>query len=81
MKIHIGNLSKEVTDTQLNEIATPFGTVQSANVAIDKATGTSRGFGFVEFATPESGKAAVAALDGKEIHGQVVKVSEARPKK
>jgi RNA recognition motif-containing protein len=81
MKIHIGNLSKEITDSQLNDLAVPFGAVQSANVAVDRLNGASRGFGFVEFATDDSAKAAIAGLDGKDIQGHTLKVSEAKPKK
>lgn len=81
MKIYIGNLSKQVTDSTLSELAKPFGAVQSATVATDRVSGASKGFAFVEFESADAGKAAIAGLDGKEIQGQVLKVSEARPKK
>ena len=81
MKIHFGNLSKDITNAQLNDLAAPFGTVQSANVAVDRLNGASKGFGFVEFDTADSGKAAIAGLDGKEIQGQTLKVSEAKSKR
>lgn len=81
MKIHVGNLSKQVNDSQLNDLATPFGAPKSANVAVERSTGESKGFGFVEFETAEAAKAAIAGLDGKDVNGQVLKVSEAKPKK
>jgi cold-inducible RNA-binding protein len=80
VKLYIGNLSKDTTDAQLNALFTPFGKPTSANVATDRATGASRGFGFVEFSTDAEAKAAIAALDGKEVNGQVLKVNESRPK-
>lgn len=81
MKIHLGNLPKQINDEELNKLASPFGALQSANVAVERSTGASKGFGFVEFETAEAAKAAIAGLDGKEIHGQTLKVSEAKPKK
>ncbi len=81
MKLYVGNLSKQVTDAQLNELATPFGTLQSAKVATDRTSGESKGFGFIEYDNADSGKAAIAGLDGKELSGQAIKVNEARPKK
>lgn len=81
MKIYVGNLSKQVTDAQLNELAVPFGTLQSANVATERSSGQSKGFGFIEFASTDEAKAAIAGLDGKDVNGQILKVSEAKPKK
>ena len=81
MKLYVGNLSKQVTDAQLNELATPFGTPLSANVATERSTGESKGFGFVEYSNDDEAKAAIAGLDGREVNGQALKVNESRPRK
>ena len=81
MKLYVGNLSKQVTDAQLNELATPYGTLLSANVATEKDGGASKGFGFLEFGSDDEAKAAITGLDGREIDGQALKVNEARPRK
>ena len=81
MKVYVGNLPKQVNDAQLKELAAPFGALESANVVTDRGSGESKGFGFVVFTTSEAGQAAIAALNGKEIHGQALKVNEARPQK
>ena len=81
MKLYVGNLSKQVTDAQLNDLATPFGKPVSANVATERSTGESKGFGFVEFSNDEEAKAAIAGLDGREVNGQALKVNESRPRK
>ena len=80
MKLHIGNLSKETTEAQLQELVTPFGATTSCELAKDR-DGSSKGFGFAEFTDAEHGKAAIAGLDGKEVAGNALKVSEARPRK
>lgn len=80
MKLYVGNLSKQITDTQLNEMATPYGTIVSANVATDRSSGESRGFGFVEFSDDTEAKAAIKGLDGRDVNGQALKVNESRPK-
>jgi RNA recognition motif-containing protein len=81
MKLYVGNLSKQVTDAQLNELAIPFGALISANVATERSTGESKGFGFVEFTNEAEGRAAMTALDGRDVHGQNIKVNEAKPRK
>jgi cold-inducible RNA-binding protein len=81
MKLYVGNLSKQVTDAQLNDLATPFGTLLSANVATERSSGSSKGFGFVEFTSDEEGRAAIAGLDGRDVNGQALKVNEAKPRK
>ncbi len=81
MKLYVGNLNKQINDAKLNELAVPFGTVVSATVATDRSSGESKGFGFVEFATGEEAKAAIAGLNGREVEGQALKVDEAKPKK
>ena len=81
MKLHLGNLSKEISDAQLQDMVKPFGTPQSAEVARDRLNGQSKGFGFVTFSSEDEAKAAIAGLDGKEFNGQALKVSEARAPK
>jgi RNA recognition motif-containing protein len=80
MKLHIGNLSKEVTDAQLKDLITPFGATTSVEVARDRG-GESKGFAFAEFGDADHAKAAITGLDGKDVNGSVLKVSEARPRK
>jgi len=80
MKLHVGNLSKQVTDSQLNDLAVPFGKVVSASVATDRSNGASKGFGFVEFGSAEEAHAAITGLDGRDVNGQALKVSEAKPR-
>ena len=77
MKIYVGNLSRDITDAQLTELAQPFGALTSSAVARERA-GDSKGFGFIEFGTADAAKAAIAALNGKEFGGQALKVSEAK---
>ena len=81
MKLYVGNLSKQVNDAQLNELATPYGKPLSANVAVERSSGESKGFGFIEFSTDDEAKAAMAALDGRDVNGQALKVNEAKPRK
>jgi len=80
MKLHVGNLSKQVTDTQLNDLAVPFGKVVSATVATERSSGESKGFGFVEFGSDDEARAAIKGLDGRDVAGQSLKVSEAKPR-
>ena len=81
MKVYVGNLSKQVSDAQLNELALPYGALVSANVATERSSGESKGFGFVEFTNAEDGRAAITALDGRDVNGQMLKVNEAKPRK
>jgi cold-inducible RNA-binding protein len=81
MKLYVGNLSKQVTDAQLNELAVPYGKPLSASVAVDRTSGESKGFGFVEYSDEAEAKAAITGLDGRDVNGQSLKVSEARPRK
>ncbi len=78
MKLFVGGLPFSTTDEDLAEAFAPFGTVVSAKVITDRETGRSRGFGFVEYASDDEGKAAVAGLDNKELGGRTIHVSEAR---
>jgi len=81
MKLYVGNLSKQVTDAQLKDLVTPFGTVVSSNVATERSTGASKGFGFVEFSNADEAQAAITGLNGRDVHGQVLAVNEAKPRK
>ncbi len=81
MKLYVGNLSRQITDAQLNDLATPYGQPVSANVATERRTGESKGFGFVEFSDDDQARAAIAGLDGRDVDGQSLKVNEARPRK
>ncbi|HUC90017.1 MAG TPA: RNA-binding protein [Patescibacteria group bacterium] len=78
-KLFVGSLSYSVNDDQLNDAFAPFGTVVSAKVIIDRETGRSKGFGFVEMSSDAEAQAAIKGLDGKDIGGRQVAVSEARP--
>jgi cold-inducible RNA-binding protein len=80
MKLYVGNLSKQVNDTQLNELAAPYGKIVSANVATERSSGASKGFGFVEFSNADEAKAAITGLNGREVNGQALKVNESRPR-
>jgi cold-inducible RNA-binding protein len=79
-KLYVGNLSYDVNDAALNAMFAPFGQVDSAQVVMDRDSGRSKGFGFVEMANAAEADAAIAALNGKENGGRVLKVNEARPK-
>jgi RNA recognition motif-containing protein len=80
MNIYVGNLSFQATDEDLLAEFGAFGTVKSASVIMDKMTGQSRGFGFVEMATKSEGEAAIAALNGKDVKGRALRINEARPR-
>lgn len=78
-KLFVASLSYTVTDDELKDAFAAAGTVVSAKVIMDRDTGRSKGFGFVEMSSDEEAKAAIKLLDGKEVGGRVVAVSEARP--
>src|SRR5271165_5092533 len=79
-KLYVGNLSYETTDSDLQSLFTPHGTVQSAQVIMDRETSRSKGFGFVEMDNGEQAQAAIAALNGQEVNGRTLTVNEARPR-
>jgi RNA recognition motif-containing protein len=79
-KLYVGNLTYGVTDGDLQNMFSPHGTVQSAQVIMDRDTGRSKGFGFVEMDNSEQAQAAIAALHGKENDGRALTVNEARPR-
>jgi len=80
MNIYVGNLSRDLTESELREAFQAFGEVTSASMIKDKFTGESRGFGFVEMPNKAEGDAAIAALNGKELKGRNLTVNEARPR-
>lgn len=78
-KLYVGNLSFSVGDAQLQTKFAEFGSVDSAKVIIDRQTGRSKGFGFVEMANDDEADAAVSKLNGQQFEGRAMNVSEARP--
>ena len=79
-KLYIGNLSYEVSSGDLEALLAPHGTVQSAEVIMDRSTGRSKGFGFVEMDSESEAQAAIAALNGQEQGGRALTVNEAKPR-
>ncbi len=80
LKVYVGGLPFSATDSQLNELFAPHGTVASAQVIIDRTTGQGRGFGFVEMSTEQEAKAAIGALNGTQMDGRTLTVNEAKPR-
>jgi cold-inducible RNA-binding protein len=80
MKLYVGNLSDQITDAQLSDMAKPYGKLVSANVAVDRTNGASKGFGFIEYSNDDEGRAAIAGLNGREVEGRALKVDAARPR-
>jgi RNA recognition motif-containing protein len=80
MNLYVSNLGFHVGDEDLKNLFVAYGNVSSAKVITDKVTGRSRGFGFVEMPADEEGKKAMKGLEGKEVEGRTISVSEARPK-
>ncbi len=81
MNIYVGNLSRDVSETDLKEAFQAFGEVASASVIKDKYTGESRGFGFVEMPNKDEADKAISGLNGKDIKGRTITVNEARPRR
>jgi RNA recognition motif-containing protein len=79
-KIYVGNLPYSVTESALRSNFSEFGDVSSAKVMMDRDTGISKGFGFVEMKSAESAAAAIAGLHGVSVHGRLIVVSLARPR-
>jgi hypothetical protein len=80
MNIYVGNLSYGSTDQTLRGLFEGYGEVVAVNIIMDRNTGRSRGFGFVEMANDEEAKTAISELDNKEFEGRQLRVNEARPK-
>lgn len=78
-KLFVGSLPYNTTEDQVRELFVPFGTIESCRIITDKMTGQSKGFGFVEMATEEEAQKAIEGVNGKDINGRALIVSEARP--
>jgi len=79
-KLYVGNLGYGVTSSDLDQMFAAHGTVESAQVIMDRDTGRSKGFGFVEMSNDSEAQTAIAALNEKEVEGRALKVNEARPR-
>ncbi len=79
-KLYVGNLSYDVSSSDLEKLLSNHGQVRSAEVISDRATGRSKGFGFVEMASDAEADAAIAALNGQDFQGRALTVNEARPR-
>jgi cold-inducible RNA-binding protein len=82
-KLYVGNLGSEMTESNLTQLFAPHGTVESARIVIDKDTGRSKGFGFVQMMSDQEAQTATAALNGQDSGGRPLTVREAKlsPKK
>ena len=80
MKLYVGNLSYATTEDDLRQLFESYGKPDSVTVISDRGTGRSKGFGFVEYSKDDEAKAAMSALNGREIDGRALTVSEARPR-
>jgi RNA recognition motif-containing protein len=79
-KLYVGNLSYDTNDSDLQQMFAAFGSVQSAQIVMDRDTGRSKGFGFVEMSSDQEAQAAINGLNGKEAGGRSLTVNEARPR-
>jgi RNA recognition motif-containing protein len=80
MNIYVGNLSYGMSESELRDAFAAFGEVSSVKILMDRETGRSRGFGFVEMPSQSEGEAAVSNLNGKDVGGRALRVNEARPR-
>lgn len=80
MKIYVGNLSYSTTEEDIRTAFSAFGTVDSADLIMDRSTGRSKGFAFVEMSVDSEGQAAIDALNGKEVDGRNMNVNVAKPR-
>jgi cold-inducible RNA-binding protein len=79
-KLYVGNLTYELTDGDLTKMFAPHGTVESAQIIMDRDTGRSKGFGFVEMKSDQEAQAAITALNGQDSGGRALTVNEAKPR-
>lgn len=79
-KLYVGNLSYQTRDDQLRDLFGAYGNVQSAQVIMDRESGRSKGFGFVEMGSEEEATSAINGLNGKDFGGRRIAVTEARPR-
>ena len=80
MNIYVGNLSYGISEDELRQAFSAFGEVSSVKILMDRETGRSRGFGFVEMPNQSEAEAAVAQLNGKDVGGRALRINEARPR-
>jgi cold-inducible RNA-binding protein len=80
MNIYVGNLSYGMSEDELRDAFGAFGEVSSVKILMDRETGRSRGFGFVEMPNKSEAEAAIAQLNGKEVGGRALRINEARPR-
>lgn len=80
-KVYVGNMSYETSQADLEQMFGEHGTVESAQIIMDRDTGRSKGFGFIEMSSDEEAQAAITALDGKDSGGRALKVNEAKPRR
>jgi RNA recognition motif-containing protein len=80
MNIYVGNLSRDLTESELREAFAAFGEVTSASIIKDKFSGETRGFGFVEMPNKDEADKAISALNGRDLKGRTATVNEARPR-
>ena len=78
-KLYVGGLPYSATESELNNLFAQHGTVESARIIVDKFTGQSKGFGFVEMSTSDEAQAAITALNGSQLGGRSLTVNEAKP--
>ena len=78
-KLYVGSLPYSTTDDQLKDMFSPFGSVTSATIIMDKFSGRSKGFGFVEMSSADEAQAAISGLNGTDVGGRNIVVNEARP--
>lgn len=81
MKIYVGNLSYKLSEDELRDMFDEFGEVISSKIIVDKESGRSKGFGFITMASADDAKGAIKDLDGMEVKGRPIKVSEAKPRR
>jgi RNA recognition motif-containing protein len=79
-KLYVGNLGYGVTDADLTKMFEPHGTVESAQIIMDRETGRSKGFGFVEMKSDQEAETAITALNGQDSGGRALTVNEAKPR-
>jgi cold-inducible RNA-binding protein len=79
-RLYVGNLPYNTSDSELEALFETYGSVQSAQVIVDRDTGRSKGFGFVEMSSDDAAQAAIDALNGHDINGRELTVNEARPR-
>ena len=80
MNVYVGNLAYSTTESDLRALFEQHGEVSSANLIVDRSTGQSKGFGFIEMPQKEQADAAIAALNGSDLNGRSITVNEARPR-